>query len=56
MKYHIETECVPTTNRYAPTICAREVAVFGNGTRKEIEWIYSLPEGKTLRDVMTLKR
>ena len=56
MRYHIEQECALVKDRNSPTSIPFEVAVFENGDRVKIDWIETMPEGKTLKDVMTLGR
>ena len=56
MKYYIEQECMPTLGRHSRTVIPSEVAVFENGDRVEIDWVCTMPKGKTLKDVMTLGR
>ena len=54
MKYNIEQELEPVKSRYSSTPIPVEFAVFENGDKVKIDFIETMPKGKTLKDVMTL--
>ena len=54
MEYYIEQELVPVKSRHSSTPIPVEVAVFENGDKVKIDFIETMPKGKTLKDVMTL--